>query len=60
LITYPGGGGRTGFGDHLLLAPPLIITKEQIDELVSILDRTFNEVGKESPVRTWTGRRNEL
>ena len=48
LITYPGGGGADGIhGDHLLLAPPLIITKEQIDELVSILDQTFTEVGKE-------------
>jgi len=48
LITYPGGGGADGIhGDHLLLAPPLIITQEQIDELVRILDQTFTEVGKE-------------
>ncbi len=48
LITYPGGGGADGIrGDHLLLAPPFIITEEQIDDLVGILDQTFTEVGKE-------------
>jgi adenosylmethionine-8-amino-7-oxononanoate aminotransferase len=48
LITYPGGGGADGIrGDHILLAPPFIITEEQIDELVGILDRTFTEVEKE-------------
>jgi adenosylmethionine-8-amino-7-oxononanoate aminotransferase len=48
LITYPGGGGADGIrGDHLLLAPPLIITEEQINDLVGILDQTFTEVAKE-------------
>jgi adenosylmethionine-8-amino-7-oxononanoate aminotransferase len=48
LITYPGGGGADGIrGDHLLLAPPFIITEEQINDLVGILHQTFSEVGKE-------------
>jgi adenosylmethionine-8-amino-7-oxononanoate aminotransferase len=48
LITYPGGGGADGIrGDHILLAPPLIITEEQINDLVGILDQTFTEVSKE-------------
>jgi adenosylmethionine-8-amino-7-oxononanoate aminotransferase len=48
LITYPGGGGADGVkGDHLLLAPPLIITEEQISRLVSILDQTFAEISRE-------------
>ena len=48
LIAYPGGGGADGIrGDHILLAPPLIITEEQIDELVAILDQTFGEVSGE-------------
>jgi adenosylmethionine-8-amino-7-oxononanoate aminotransferase len=48
LITYPGGGGADGIkGDHLLLAPPFIITEEQVDQLVGILDETFTEVAKE-------------
>jgi adenosylmethionine-8-amino-7-oxononanoate aminotransferase len=48
LITYPGGGGADGIkGDHLLLAPPLIITEEQIDRMVSILDQTFAEISRD-------------
>ncbi|MCL4105172.1 UNVERIFIED_CONTAM: hypothetical protein GTU68_018879 [Idotea baltica] len=38
LICYPMPGTRDGrMGDHILLAPPFIITDEQIDELVSKL-----------------------
>jgi adenosylmethionine-8-amino-7-oxononanoate aminotransferase len=38
LITYPGSGGADGInGDHILLAPPFIITESQVDELVQIL-----------------------
>lgn len=48
LITYPGGGGADGLrGDHLLLAPPFIITHEEMDQIVDILDQTINEVSKE-------------
>ena len=48
LIVYPGGGGADGVrGDHILLAPPFIITEKQIDQLVAILDQTFTEVAKE-------------
>lgn len=48
LITYPGGGGADGVrGDHLLLAPPLVITEEQIDRMVAILDASMAEVGTE-------------
>jgi adenosylmethionine-8-amino-7-oxononanoate aminotransferase len=45
LITYPGGGGADGVrGDHILLAPPFIITEEQIDRLVGILDDAIADV----------------
>jgi adenosylmethionine-8-amino-7-oxononanoate aminotransferase len=45
LITYPGGGGADGVrGDHILLAPPFIITEEQIDQLVGILDEAIADV----------------
>lgn len=38
LICYPGGGTADGArGDHVLLAPPFIITDEQLDELVDKL-----------------------
>lgn len=45
LITYPGGGGVDGVrGDHTLLAPPFIITRDEIDEVVGILDESIAEV----------------
>jgi adenosylmethionine-8-amino-7-oxononanoate aminotransferase len=48
LITYPGSGGADGVsGDHILLAPPFIITKEQIDELVNILREALEVVTPE-------------
>jgi adenosylmethionine-8-amino-7-oxononanoate aminotransferase len=35
VIVYPGSGMVDGInGDQFLLAPPLIITKDQVDELV--------------------------
>ncbi len=47
LITYPGGGGADGIrGDHLLLAPPFVITESQIDEMVRILDEAVRAVEK--------------
>ncbi|UWQ13653.1 aspartate aminotransferase family protein [Aliiroseovarius sp. M344] len=45
LICYPMGGTIDGRqGDHVLIAPPFIITDEQIDELVGKLSKTFAEV----------------
>ena len=38
LICYPGGGTADGArGDHILIAPPFIITDAQLDELVDKL-----------------------
>ncbi len=38
LICYPNGGGADGVrGDHVLLAPPFIIERDQIEELVDKL-----------------------
>ncbi|MFH1079915.1 MAG: aspartate aminotransferase family protein [Pseudomonadota bacterium] len=48
LVTYPGGGGADGIrGDHSLLAPPFTITEAQIDEMVTILDKTIAEISEE-------------
>ena len=45
LVLYPGSGGATTeMGDHLLIAPPFIITKEEIDEAVAILKKTLDTV----------------
>ena len=45
LICYPMGGTIDGqHGDHVLLAPPFIITEDQIGELVDKLDTAFGKV----------------
>lgn len=42
LICYPMGGTVDGrIGDHVLLAPPFIISDQQIDELIGKLDQSF-------------------
>jgi adenosylmethionine-8-amino-7-oxononanoate aminotransferase len=48
LVSYPLQGTVDGLeGDHLLYGPPLIITREQIDELVAILDESLTAVTAE-------------
>jgi adenosylmethionine-8-amino-7-oxononanoate aminotransferase len=43
LVCYPGGGTVDGVhGDHVLLAPPYIISDEEIDELVARLSRALS------------------
>ncbi len=45
LISYPGGGGADGInGDHILFAPPFIITEDQVDELVGTLRDSIDAV----------------
>ncbi len=45
LVVYPGSGAVDGRrGDHILVAPPFIIKKNQIDEMVALLDRSIQEV----------------
>jgi len=47
IIVYPGTGNADGInGDQFLVAPPLIITKDQADELVTGLMRGFTEFEK--------------
>ncbi|MCU0595000.1 MAG: aminotransferase class III-fold pyridoxal phosphate-dependent enzyme [Desulfobacterota bacterium] len=47
LILLPSGGCDRGHaGDMALIGPPLIITREQIDEMVEILERALTEVEK--------------
>jgi adenosylmethionine-8-amino-7-oxononanoate aminotransferase len=49
IILYPGAGGANGVsGDHLMVAPPFVITKEQIDEVIFVLKECILElVGKD-------------
>lgn len=45
LMVYPSKGTIDGFtGDHILLAPPYIINKDQIDELVRLLSKSLEEI----------------
>ena len=45
LILYPSSGFVDGVsGDGVMIGPPFIVTKEQIDEIVGILDKTLSEV----------------
>ena len=45
LICYPMGGTIDGrLGDHILLAPPFIITDDQIAELVDKLSTAMDQV----------------
>ena len=44
LVVYPGGGSVDGVrGDHILLAPPINITKEEVDLLYEKLDKSINK-----------------
>jgi adenosylmethionine-8-amino-7-oxononanoate aminotransferase len=48
LMVYPGGGTVDGHkGDHILVAPPLITTQEEIDRIVQMLDAAISEVEAE-------------
>ena len=50
LVLYPGSGSVDGHhGDHVLIAPPFIISKEEIDELIARFDRTLQEAESELP-----------
>lgn len=43
LICYPMGGTIDGRrGDHVLLAPPFIITDQHVDEIVTRLEKSFS------------------
>ncbi|MBI2833907.1 MAG: aspartate aminotransferase family protein [Acidobacteria bacterium] len=45
LAVYPGGGSVNGLsGDHIMIAPPYIITEAQIEELVAKLARAVEKV----------------
>lgn len=45
VIVYPGQGTADGInGDHILLTPPYIITREQIDEVIEAIDKAVQAV----------------
>lgn len=45
LLVYPSAAGIEGeAGDAILIAPPLTITKQQIDELITLFEKTLHDV----------------
>jgi adenosylmethionine-8-amino-7-oxononanoate aminotransferase len=45
VAVYPGQGCVDGLvGDHALVTPPLVITAEQVDDLVAAIDRALSRV----------------
>jgi adenosylmethionine-8-amino-7-oxononanoate aminotransferase len=48
-ILYPGSGSVDGVrGDHLMIAPPLVITETEIVELVTTLQEAILAVRQEA------------
>jgi adenosylmethionine-8-amino-7-oxononanoate aminotransferase len=51
LLLYPSATGIEGVGgDAILIAPPLTITKDQIDELITIFEQTIKRLQKDLQV----------
>jgi len=49
IYTYPGSGSVDNIaGDHILLAPPYIITKDELNLVFQRLDQTLTEVEKKT------------
>jgi taurine-pyruvate aminotransferase len=46
VIVGRSGGGRH-LGNTVVLAPPLVITRPEIDRIVAVLDQAIVELGKE-------------
>jgi adenosylmethionine-8-amino-7-oxononanoate aminotransferase len=45
LLAYPGTGTVDGLkGDHIQVAPPLVVSKDEINEIIRLLDKSIGEV----------------
>jgi adenosylmethionine-8-amino-7-oxononanoate aminotransferase len=51
LLVYPSASGNGKDGAAIIIAPPLTIKREQITELVQLLENTFMQIETELP--TW-------
>lgn len=47
LLIYPAAGGVDGAGDAVIVAPPFVITQDEIDLLVHTFEETVREVMQE-------------
>jgi adenosylmethionine-8-amino-7-oxononanoate aminotransferase len=47
VLLYPGHGSVDGVrGDHLTVAPPYVVTEDQIEVIVSVLDESIRQIGQ--------------
>lgn len=45
VVLYPGqGSAGKGTGDHILMTPPLVISKDELEEVAEVLYRTLSDV----------------
>ncbi|MBP1967493.1 aspartate aminotransferase family protein [Paenibacillus aceris] len=47
LLVYPASGAVDGAGDAIIVAPPLVITEAEVDQLVQLLEEAIREVADE-------------
>jgi adenosylmethionine-8-amino-7-oxononanoate aminotransferase len=45
LVTYPSGGCTGTEGDVVMLAPPFVVTEEELSEMAKILDESLTAEG---------------
>jgi adenosylmethionine-8-amino-7-oxononanoate aminotransferase len=46
LVCYPGGGCADGTnGDNVMIAPPFVVSDDELREIVDVLDRSLTELG---------------
>ncbi|MBA2870420.1 adenosylmethionine-8-amino-7-oxononanoate aminotransferase [Anoxybacillus calidus] len=50
LLVYPAAAGNGRDGAAIIIAPPLTITKEEVDELITLLKQTFLQLERELPI----------
>lgn len=44
LLVYPAAGAVDGEGDAIIIAPPLVISEAEIDQLVQVLEASIREI----------------
>ena len=54
LIEASQGCNRGQAGDGLVISPAFVVTKEEIDEIVTRVDRAITKVEKELGFLSWT------
>lgn len=53
VVLYPGKGSVDGtIGDHIMIVPPLIINKKQVNEIVNALDESIQEIMNEIAIQS--------